>query len=185
MSETLTRSLASTVTAVRARRDLSVSDLARASGVSRAMIAKIERGDVQPTAVLLGRVAGALGLTLSELVARAERADNSLVRAADQQIWVDPGSGYRRRALSPAPGGPLELTEIELPPGAEVGFPADAYALVRQQIWVLDGTLRLTEGAIEHQLAAGDCLQLGAASDCVFANPGAEACRYIVVLARR
>jgi transcriptional regulator with XRE-family HTH domain len=185
MAATLTRSLASTVTDARTRRDLSISDLARASGVSRAMVAKIERGDVQPTAVLLGRVAAALGLSLSELVARAERADDRLARAAEQPVWVDPGSGYRRRALSPAPGGPLELTEIELPPGAEVGFPAGAYAHVHQQVWVLDGTLQLTEGETEHRLGSGDCLQLGPASDCVFANPGASACRYLVALARR
>jgi transcriptional regulator with XRE-family HTH domain len=184
MSAPLTRSIASTVTDARTRRDLSVSDLARASGVSRAMIAKIEHGEVQPTAVLLGRVAVALGLSLSELVARAERADERLVRATDQPVWVDPGSGYRRRALSPVPGGPLELTEIELPGGAEVGFPASSYALAHEQIWVLDGALRLTEGEIEHRLGAGDCLQLGAPSDRVFANPGGEPSRYLVARAR-
>jgi transcriptional regulator with XRE-family HTH domain len=185
MPETLTPSLARTVAEARTRRGLSVSDLARASGVSRAMVSKVERGDVQPTAVLLGRLAGALGLTLSELVARAERDDDRLARAADQPVWRDPGSGYLRRALSPTPGGPLELVEIELPAGCEVGFPADAYAFIHQQVWVLEGTLGLREGAVEHRLDRGDCLQLGAPSDCVFANPGTASCRYLVALARR
>ena len=185
MPETLTPSLARTVAEARTRRGLSVSELARASGVSRAMVSKIERADVQPTAVLLGRLAGALGLTLSELVARAERDDGRLARAAGQPVWRDPGSGYLRRALSPVPGGPLELVEVELPPGCEVGFPAGAYAFVHQQVWVLEGRLRLLEGALEHVLQRGDCLQLGAPSDCVFANPGAAPCRYLVALARR
>jgi transcriptional regulator with XRE-family HTH domain len=185
MSATLTRSLASAVAAARATRGWTVSELARASGVSRAMLARIERGDVQPTAVLLGRVAAALGLSLSELVGRAESSDRRLARAADQPSWSDPATGYRRRALSPAPGGALELVEVELPAGAEVSFPADAYALAHQQIWMLAGTLRFREGPIEHVLAAGDCLALGPPAPCTFANDGSAPCRYLVALARR
>src|SRR5919202_1401460 len=96
-------------------------------GVSRAMIAKIERAEAQPTAALLGRLSGALGITLSELIARAEHSDRRLARAADQPAWIDPDTGYTRRALSPASGGPLELVEVELPAGAQVSYPPDAY----------------------------------------------------------
>ena len=64
--------LAAAVAAARAAQGLSASALAERSGVSRAMIAKIERAEAQPTAALLGRLSGALGLTLSELIARAE-----------------------------------------------------------------------------------------------------------------
>lgn len=185
MSETLTRSLASSIGDARAGRGWTVSELARESGVSRAMIARIERGDVQPTAVLLGRVSAALGLTLSELVARAERTGRRLARVAEQPAWIDPATGYRRRAISPVPGGPLELVEVELPPGAEIGYPADAYAFVHEQVWVLDGALLLREGAVEHRLEVGDCLQLGVAAPCTFANMGTGDCRYLVALARR
>jgi transcriptional regulator with XRE-family HTH domain len=52
------------------------------------MIGKIERGEAQPTAALLGRLSAALGLTLSELVARAEGDEERLVRAADQPTWT-------------------------------------------------------------------------------------------------
>ena len=78
------------------------------------MIGKIERGEVQPTAALLARLSGALELTLSELIARAEGDERRLVRAADQRIWTDPETGYRRRAISPPSRGPLELIEVEL-----------------------------------------------------------------------
>src|SRR5437867_3173831 len=84
VSDTLTASLASALEAARKARGLSVSALADVAGVSRAMIAKVERGDAQPTAVLLARLANALGMTLSELVARAEDGGGRLVRAADQ-----------------------------------------------------------------------------------------------------
>jgi hypothetical protein len=57
--------------------------------------------------------------------------------------------------LSPV-GGPLELVEIELPAGARVAFPPIIYAPVDQQIWVLDGHLRLREGDTVHELETGD-----------------------------
>ena len=76
--------------------------LAQASGVSRAMIARIEHGDVQPTAALLARLSGALGMTLSELVANAEGAPDRLARCQEQPVWRDPETGYLRRAVSPA-----------------------------------------------------------------------------------
>jgi transcriptional regulator with XRE-family HTH domain len=185
MSEQLTSSLAEAVHEARLAGGLSTSALAERSGVSRAMIAKIERAEAQPTAALLGRLSAALGMTLSELIARAEHADRRLARAADQPAWTDPQSGYRRRALSPASGGPLELVEVELPARAEVSYPADTYAFIHQQIWVLEGRLLFREGDAEHVLEQGDCLQLGAPADCTFVNPTRRRCRYLVALTRR
>lgn len=185
MTDPLTARLAVTVHAARTSRGLSAATLAEDSGVSRAMIGKIERGDVQPTAALLAKLSAALGMTLSELIARAEGDERRLVRAAEQPVWVDPDSGYRRRAVSPAAGRPLELVEVELPAGAEVALAAGTYTFLHQQIWVLDGLLRFHEGAEVHELAAGDCLQLGSPVDCVFANPGPLPCRYLVALVKR
>ncbi|TDO49402.1 helix-turn-helix protein [Kribbella sp. VKM Ac-2527] len=183
-SDPLSASLASTVQAARVARELSVNALAERSGVSRAMIGKIERGEAQPTAVLLGRLSGALGMTLSELVARAEGAGDLLRRAADQPVWTDPATGYRRRAVSPATEGPLELVEVELPAGATVSYPADAYIFKTQQLWVLEGQLRFHEGPLVHDLAAGDCLQLGHPTPTTFHNPTDADCRYLVALVK-
>jgi transcriptional regulator with XRE-family HTH domain len=185
MTDPLTARLAATVQAARASRDLSVAALAERSGVSRAMIGKIERAEVQPTAALLGRLSAALGMTLSELIARAEGDDRRLLRADDQPVWVDPDSGYQRRAVSPATGGPLELVDVDLPAGARVPLPAGAYTFIHQQIWVLHGHLRFQEGDEVHELDAGDCLQLGPPAPCVFINPTAQPCRYLVALVKR
>ena len=185
MTDTLTKAIARTVRDARLDQALTVSDLARRSGVSRAMIAKIEGGEAQPTAVLLGRLSGALGLSLSQLLTRAEGEPLRLVRAADQARWTDPASGYFRRAVSPTPGGPLELVEVELPGGAEVAYPAESYAFNHHQLWVLAGRLRFVEGETVHELATGDCLQLGAPQPCRYVNPSEQACRYLVALARR
>ena len=61
MTDSLTEHLAAAVRDARASRGLSVNALARTSGVSRAMISKVEQGEAQPTAALLARLSAALG----------------------------------------------------------------------------------------------------------------------------
>jgi transcriptional regulator with XRE-family HTH domain len=185
VTDALSIAIATTLQAARQARGMSGGTLADRSGVSRAMISKIERGETQPTAVLLAKLAAALGMTLSELVARAEQDQKRLARREDQPHWTDPDTGYTRRAVSPTAGGPLELIEIELPASAEAAFPAEAFALRHQQIWVLTGRLTFHEGDTEHVLDAGDCLQVGPPQACVFANRTGTACRYVVALAMR
>ena len=184
MPDDFSASLAAALRDARHDRDLSANVLADRSGVSRAMIGKIERGEAQPTAVLLGRLAAALGMTLSELVARAE-TERRFVKAADQVTWTDPDTGYVRRALSPTTTGPLELVEVELPAGAQIAYPADAYTFKHQQIWMLEGQLHFTDGDVTYVLEPGDCLELGPPAPTSFHNQSPEPCRYLVALAKR
>lgn len=166
-------------------REWSVAELSQRSGVSKAMIGKIERAESSPTASLLGRLSGAFGLTLSTLLARAENASGRIARAADQPVWEDPETGFRRTAISPAGSKVLELVRGVLPARAKIAYPASAYTFLHQQIWVLNGTLAFREGSVIHELRAGDCLELGPPSDCVFENRGKRACEYLVAIARR
>ena len=177
--------LAARVLAEREQRGWSVAELATKSGVSRAMISKIERGEANPTASLLVKIAAAFGLPLSLLLARAEGDDSRVSRAAAQQRWQDPETGYRRRALSPPSDGLLQLTEVELPPGTRIAFPAAAYTFIHQQIWILDGTLTFHEGPTIHRLDTGDCLSLGPPTDHTFENQTDRPCRYLVIVVRR
>jgi transcriptional regulator with XRE-family HTH domain len=172
----------------RESRGWSLAELAERSGVSKAMISKIERDEVSPTAALLGRLSGAFGLSLSQLLARAEQGAGQLARRDAQPLWRDPETGFTRRGVTPAggPATPLDLVWGELPPGRSVDYPAAAFAFIQdQQILLLEGRLDFTQGAVLHQLAPGDCLRLGPPEACRFHNPGETPCRYLVVLLRR
>lgn len=178
--------------------------LAEASGVSRAMISKIERGQSSPTAVLLGKLSAALELSVSELLtgarlgpgavpappeqpaAEAGGTDGSgrVRRAADTPQWRDPDTGYLRRQISTA-GFPAAVTEVTLPPGARVPYPAAAYAFIAQLVWVLSGQLTLADGAERRVLAVGDTFELGQPRSREFRNETAEECRYVVVVTRK
>ncbi len=168
----------------RENRGLSLSALADRSGVSRAMINKVERGESSPTAALLGKLSGALELSISALVARAEGQPGRIRRFADRPRWEDPATGYVRQQVSPDVAGPrLDLTEVELPPGAEVAYPAAALAFGTRMVWVLDGTLTFHEGAASHVLHAGDCLRIGEPVDTTYRNASNSVVRYAVVVA--
>lgn len=174
----------------RQARAWSIADLAAASGVSRAMISKVERAESSPTAALLGRLSGAFHLTVSALLARAE-ADAGparMARAQAQPRWKDPATGYRRRAVSP-PAAEPELVEVDLPPGARVPYTAASFAFLRGQVvWVLAGRLVVEEGGEEATLEAGDCLafDLDQPKGHAFRNPSkSKPCRYLVALSRR
>jgi transcriptional regulator with XRE-family HTH domain len=177
-----TPSLAARIALEREARGWSLAELATRSGVSKAMISKVERGEASPTAALLGRLSGAFGLTLSTLLARAEQSGGRLLRAAEQPEWQDPASGYVRRQVSPRSDLPLELTRVELPAGAVVSFPASSYTFVRQMMWVLKGKLTFIEGETCHEMDSGDCLLLGPPADCTFKTRGRESCVYLVVV---
>jgi transcriptional regulator with XRE-family HTH domain len=169
----------------REARGWSQADLAARAGVSRAMIGKIERGEASPTASLLGKLSGALEITMAMLLARAEGAGTRLMKAADQPVWRDPETGYRRRQRFARPGGALELVEVELPASSRVSYPAASYAFLRHLVWVLEGQLTIQEGGQLHALHAGDCLEFGEAADTTYANPGPVPCRYVVVVGTR
>lgn len=169
----------------REERGWSLADLAERSGVSKAMISKIERCEASPTATVLGRLSGAFGLPLSRLLALAEQAGERLLRAEQQVVWTDPETGYTRRAISPATGNGLELLEVTLPAGVRIPYPASAFAFQRQQIWVTSGELEFTEGETVQRLAVGDCLELGPPQPCTFFNPGKVATCYVIALTRR
>src|ERR1700760_4126545 len=82
----------------REARNWSLAELAERSGVSKAMISKIEREEVTPTAATLPRLAAAFELTLAPLFLRAEGGPR-LSRAAVQPVWRDPATGYVRKQV--------------------------------------------------------------------------------------
>lgn len=181
----LDRDIGLRVRGLRGDKGLTLEDLAERSGVSRAMLSRIERGESNPTAQLLGKVCGGLDVSLSALFAAAEKPPSPVSRRADQATWRDPGTGYRRRVISPpGSGSPAEIVEVEFPAGATVAFETFRLPSFDQQVFVLEGRMELTVGETVHALDAGDCLHMRFGQPVLFRNPTDKPARYIVVLCR-
>lgn len=168
---------------LRAERGWSLEVLAERAGISRPTLSRLERGELSPTAAMLGRLCSVYGWTLSRLMAEAETRPPSLIVASTQAEWTDPESGYRRRVVSPpAPELRGELVEVRMPAGATVSFDAAPVAGLEHHLWMLEGSLTLEVGGSTFTLRAGDCLRYLLAGPSRFQNPGKRAARYVVAL---
>jgi transcriptional regulator with XRE-family HTH domain len=162
---------------------LSLADLAERSGVSPAMISKVERSAASPTAALLGRLCNGLGVTLSTLIANAEQTPSPLVRAKDQTPWQDPITGLTRTIISPdSADSAVEIVRIDLPADASVSYDPQRYLRYEQQVMPLRGRLHLTVGDKEYQLEPWDCLLMPTNLPLRFHNKGPASCRYLVIV---
>jgi transcriptional regulator with XRE-family HTH domain len=127
------------VTALRADRGLSLSELARRAGIGKATLSGLESGTRNPTLETLYAVTSALGLPLTALVAapgpvRGAAAEMALLRVFDD--------------------GPVtyELYRMRLPAGATQTSPAH-HAGVTEHVTVFAGVLH--SGPLAGPLRAG------------------------------
>ena len=183
--EAMDAKLAERLAAARAARGQTLDELAEASGVSRAMISRIERGESSPTAMVLGRLAAGLDVSLSSLFAEVEGPVEPLAKVERQPVWRDPETGYiRRNVAPPGTGSSQEVVRVELPPGARVAYTAASYAQRDHHILLLSGRLRFGNGARVFDLEAGDCLWLPEVADSWYFNPGPGPAEYLVMIVR-
>jgi transcriptional regulator with XRE-family HTH domain len=175
--------LAGRLAALRLEAGWSLEDLAARSGISRATLSRIERGEVSPTATQLNRLCVAFGWTLSRLMAAAEGEAPALVRAGDQAFWTDPNTGFRRRAASPpGPGLRVEIVEAELPAGATIEYEGPPVPGMEQHVLVLSGALEFSDAGQDFALRAGDCARARLRGPTRFRAGGRGPARYIVVI---
>ncbi len=171
---------------LRAAGGLTLDQLADRSGVSRAMISRIERAEASPTAALLARLCEGLGLTLSAFFAPDEPSSSPLSKRPEQRLWRDPTTGYLRRSVSP-PGmpSPVDIVEIEFPAGARVSFPPrEESRVMTQHVWLFEGVLDMVLPDATYRLQLGDCLFMDIGDAFDFHNPSDKPARYAVILNR-
>jgi transcriptional regulator with XRE-family HTH domain len=180
-SSEIERRIAARLGQLRTDRGWSLEALAERSGISRATLSRLERGELSPTASMLGRLCTTFGWTLSRLMAEAETRAASLVPVAQQAVWTDPETGYRRRMLSPpGPGLRGELVEIRIPAGVSVAYDAAPVANLEHHLWLLEGALTLDVGGSTFQLAAGDTIRYVLNGPSRFTATGRRDARYVI-----
>ena len=168
---------------MRGRRGLTLEALAERSGVSRAMISKLERGEKNPTLVVAAKLAEGLGVTLSQLVGMEERREVVVVPREGRMVMRDPETGFERQLLSPTfVGRGVEFVRNEIPEGSTSGeFPPHRKG-VAEHVVVERGRLRAVLGGEEYLLEEGDALYFEADVPHRFDNAGEGECSYYLVI---
>jgi transcriptional regulator with XRE-family HTH domain len=171
---------------LRRKRGLTLDLLAERSGVSRAMISKLERGEKNPTLVVAAKVAEGLGVRLSQLVGVEERREVVVVPRGRRMVLRDPETGFERQLLSPSFGGPgIEFIKNVVPEDSTSGeFPPHRRG-VEEYLVVERGRLRAFLGGEDYLLEEGDALYFEADVSHRFDNAGKGECSYYLVIASR
>ncbi len=174
------------VRGLRRERGLTLDLLAVRSGVSRAMISKLERGEKNPTLVVAAKVAEGLGVRLSQLVGVEERREVVVVPRGRRMVVRDPETGFERQLLSPSfLGRGIEFIKNVVPEDSTSGeFPPHRRG-VEEYVVVERGRLRAFLGGEDYLLEEGDALYFEADVSHRFDNAGTGECSYYLVIASR
>lgn len=152
--------LASHLAGLRANQGWTLAQLSERSGLSRATLSRIENAEVSPTTQALGQLCAAFGLSMSQVLAMVEQEFRPIVPADQRSTWVDPATGFRRSAISPA-ATPLrgEVLLCELPAGADITYDAPPHPGLEHHLLLQTGQLTVTVEDHCHTLVEGDCLR--------------------------
>lgn len=138
----------------RAERALTLSDLARASGVAKATLSALEGGRGNPTLETLSALAAALQVPMGDLITSADPEPVTVVRAdAGTDI---PGTANDLRLIAQfTPGGTVELYEAIWPKRSTRNAGGHGPG-TREHVLVTRGGLKVGPLGREVGLASGD-----------------------------
>jgi transcriptional regulator with XRE-family HTH domain len=136
---------------LRAVGEMSQTELALRSGLSRRTIIKIEAGEANPSLFGLDHLAQALGVSLVDLVAAPASTPSNINEVA----WRGVSAESRAVLLGAAPArGEAELWEWTLAPGERYDAERDATGS-HAMVYVASGALRIDREDGRADLAAG------------------------------
>ncbi len=167
---------------LRTERGLSLEKLSQASGVSRAMLGQVELGQSAPTINVLWKMARALDVPFSALIASTPTTGARVLRAEAAKRLMSSDGSFASRALFPFDQPRrVEFYELKLAPrGVEK---ADAHAPgTVENLVVSKGQVEVVVDGEAHTLEAGDAIVFDADLPHEYRNASAgDAVMYLVM----
>jgi transcriptional regulator with XRE-family HTH domain len=139
---------------LRAERTLSLSDLARASGVAKATLSALEGGRGNPTLETLSALAAALQVPMGDLITAADPEPVTVVRA-DEGTDIRGTANDLRLVARFTPGGTVEVYEASWPKRSTRNAGGHGPG-TREHVFVTRGGLKVGPVGREVGLAGGD-----------------------------
>lgn len=171
--------------ALRLRKKIGLVELGRHTGLSAAMISKVERGVLFPTLPTLLRIALVFGVGLDHFFTAAARKSFGIVRRAERTRFAERLGGrdvaWEFECLDfTATERKMNAYWVKFSPAARPRSHEHAGA---EFIHVLKGMLTLKLGTEAHALDEGDSMYFDASQPHSYVRAGARPCEAIVVTA--
>lgn len=177
------RTLADNLKRIRTRRNLSLEAVAGLTGVSRSMLAQIERGESNPTVSTINKITAGLRISYEELL--CPKKDE--LRIIDPEFLGEyserPGK-YRTLMIFPYEAGrSFEQMKIVIEPGQVCGnlLPGEE---MNEYVSVISGDLVLRVGSEEYTLTEGMSARIPAGSEHVYCNRTAEQLTLMLIFSK-
>ena len=180
----LNKEVGTLVRRLRRGANLTLEQLASRSGVSRAMLSLVERGERNPTLPVLSNIAAGLEVSMSELMGeQVPFVVASVTARRSRLVYKDDRTGIERHLLSPTHlDTGMEVVEHVLPGGQVFdGFPHPGM-MTSKCVVVTKGQLTLEIGNVIYTLDPEDSITFEATCEYRFRNKQSEQCRYYVMM---
>ena len=169
----VTTVVAANAKAIREEKKLTLDAAATATGVSRSMLAQIEKGEVNPTISVLWKMANGYKVSFTSLVERRGE-EVRLIRAGEVIPLLEDEGRYENYPIFPFEERNLfETYRIVIKPGGTLSA-RPHLAGAEEYITVFDGMLQLRAGEECYTLKKGDSIRFRADVPHCYENPGAE-----------
>ncbi|NPV69611.1 MAG: helix-turn-helix domain-containing protein [Firmicutes bacterium] len=166
---------------IRKQKGLSLDKVAELTGVSKGMLAQIERGETTPTVNTVWKIATGLKVPFSELIAE-QRPLVEFVDSDRIQPMIDMVEGMTVYPLFPfTPERNFEVFTVILEPGSS--HSSDPHAEGAEECIVLvEGTLELTIAGEKHNLFPGDAIRYQAHKPHTYKSGAGVASRFVDII---
>ncbi|RTL33559.1 MAG: XRE family transcriptional regulator [Burkholderiales bacterium] len=167
---------------LRKQHRLSLEELARQSGVSRAMLGQVEQGKSIPSIKTLWQVAQAFGVSVSWFLESGSDAHVLLITPApDSPVVLRQGEGELRSLQQVGDSVRDAFYELRLAPGAVISLPASTCAR-RINVVVSSGTLLAEVDDAAHVVREREALQYEANETLIWRNATHDEVQAYVVI---
>lgn len=167
---------------LRTQKRLTLSRLAAETGLSTALLSKLETDRMIPTLPTLATISRVYGVGMSYFFAEPGRHTLSITRKAHLE---GEGRGPDPYKITPLNGASenarLTANMIDFAPGG-AATTTDSFRESSGVIYVLEGRLQLESGGMAEVLETGDCACLESEMPLAWSAAGKERCRILTVL---
>ncbi len=170
------------VKAFRAARRMSLRALGDATGTTASFLSQLERGLSGVNISTLMRIAGALGISLTDLFDDGSPPVGRVLRKAERPA-LPPAEGYRKMLLSRRPIRDMEVYIGEFDPGGSTGEKPYSHGDSQELFFVIRGEVELTLGEERHVLSSGDSIEYPSSVPHKTVNIGTETAEVIWMIA--
>lgn len=178
----INRAIAENCKRIRKTQKMSIERTAQSAGVSRSMLGQIERGEANPSAALLFKIATALRVPMEELLRYEPETEDRLFRGVDEVARRYDSGKVHEHTTTPYDGfAAIEQRRLDVFISGQYDLPTEKPGCIGYLLLV-SGNLNVTCEGETYRLEQWDNLRFHADRPCTLQNDHTATARVVLTL---